>query len=528
MAPRVRRPWLIATGMALALAVSGTVSAQITLNGDFDHGSLDEANSFASGSFVQLAGRDNFNPGSWKWLYFSADNVNGLTPVFQIDDDFVTGGSNLNAHDMVYSYDQDEWFFFDNNTRNASADTYTFSNNAPFTQDEVYVAYGLPYSVGRSVAHTTAIASSPWTQPTLSGGSDFVIGQSPGGTDDIGRTIAPQDLYGYKITDPTETGPKVKIALLGGVHSNETLGNHTLEAMVDYLVGDTLDAGILRRRAEFYVYPMANPDGRLAGYNRSTVEEPDLDPNRFWDTPNYGGQSDIKAVGDAIIADTDGAVDFFIDFHSTVQKGSGHFAFIDIDRNFQLNPFWLRLRELDPTIGESDASLINDTAARFGLVELGAGFTITFETRFLAGENEDRFVTLGQDFGQAFADVLATPAGDLNFDGRVDSADYAVLVLNAETSTAGLTVIDAYARGDLNNDGANDVLDFGLFKDIFIDTNGLAAFSLLVAGVPEPTTVALLAIAGVLTAPRRAPRPSLPPPLCPPRAGFPPGDASHD
>lgn len=506
----------------IVLGMASAACAQITLDADFDHGSLDEANSFAVGSFVQLAGRDNFNPGQWKWVYFSADGVNGLTPVFQIDDDFVTGGSNLNAHEMVYSYDQDEWFFFDNNNRNASADTFTFSNNSPFIQDEVYVAYGLPYSVGRSVAHSNTVAASPWTMPTLSGGSNFIVGQSPGGTDDIGRAIAPQDLYGYKITDPGATDPKVKIALLGGVHSNETLGNHTLEAMVDYLISDSLDAALLRRRAEFYVYPMVNPDGRQAGYNRSTVEEPDLDPNRFWDPPNYGGQTEIKAIGDAIIADTGGSVDFFIDFHSTVQKDTSHFGFVDIDRNFHLNPFWLRLLELEPTMETFDASLISNTAARFGLVELTAGFSITHETRFIAGENEGRFVTLGQNFGQAFADVLATPTGDLDFDGGIDADDYAILVLHAETSTAGLSVIDAYARGDLNNDGMNDVVDFALFKDIYVDANGLAAFSLLLAGVPEPSGFAMLMIASAALAHRRR----KPTPFCN-RPDFPPGDVSH-
>ncbi|CAN0377215.1 unnamed protein product, partial [Ectocarpus sp. 4 AP-2014] len=173
---------------------------------------------------------------------------------------------------MVYSYDQDNWFFFDNNARNAGADTFTFSNNTAFTSDNVYVAYGLPYSFDRATKHTAEISASPWVSPTATGGSDLVVGQSPGGIDDLGRTIPRQDLFGYRITDPGADDLKAKIVLVGGVHSNETLGNHTLEAMVDYLLGDTLDAALLRRRAEFYVYPMVNPDGRLAGYNRGTVE----------------------------------------------------------------------------------------------------------------------------------------------------------------------------------------------------------------------------------------------------------------
>lgn len=483
----------------------GDANAQIVLDADFDHGSLDEAGSLVVGNLVQLAGRDNFNPGDWKWLYVSADGVLGQTPTFVIDDNFATGGANLNSHEMVYSYDQDEWFFFENNNRNASADTYTFSKNGPFTADRVYVAYGLPYSLGRAAAHTAAISTSPWVAPTLSGGSDLVIGQSPGGVDDLGREISPQDLYGYRITDPAATGLKAKIVLLGGVHANETLGNHTLEAMVDYLLSDTLDAALLRRRADFYVYPMVNPDGRFAGYNRSTVEDPARDPNRSWDPPSYDGQSEIAAVANAILADTAADVDFFIDFHSTVQAGSSHFAFLDIDRNFHLNPFWRRLRELEPTLETFDADLVNDTAAKFGFAEAGAGFTMTFETRYIAGENEDRFVTLGQNFAQAFADILATPLGDLDFNGVVNTADWVLLAANAQTITAGLSVIDAYAAGDLNGDGANDVLDFGLFKSIYENANGAGSFARLLAGAPEPSAMILaLVVIQFLTLKRRA------------------------
>ena len=64
-------------GLSLAL-VASTAWSQIVLDGDFDHGSLDTANSSVNGTMVTLAGRDNYNPGDWKWLYFSASNVNGV------------------------------------------------------------------------------------------------------------------------------------------------------------------------------------------------------------------------------------------------------------------------------------------------------------------------------------------------------------------------------------------------------------------------------------------------------------------
>lgn len=462
---------------------------QIILNGDFDHGSLDEANSLVSGLQVQLAGRDNFNPGDWKWLYFSADNVNGLKPTFRIDDDFATGGSNLENHEMVYSYDQENWFFFDNNSRIASQDLYTFSNDSAFTQNQVFIAYGLPYSNSRVTSHTAQIASSPYVTPTASGNSSLVIGQSPGGTDDLGRTISPQDIYAYKITDSAATSPKKKIALLGGVHANETLGNYTLEGLVDFLLSDDIEAGLLRSYAEFYVYPMANPDGRFAGYNRSTVQNESLDPNRFWDSPNYGGLSDIKVVGDAMIADTGADVDYFIDFHSTVVGKDGHFSYLHAD--YQSDPFWLNFLQLEPSVNTNGASLINLTGSKFGRDELNAEFTMTFETQFIAGENIDRFHDLGENMGLAFDNVLSIFA-DLNFDSLLNEQDWILFNAGQETDLSGLTNIEAYRSGDLDGDGINSITDFGLFKEAYIIANGLSAFNALFVSTPEPSSVHLI------------------------------------
>lgn len=474
--------------VCVALLCNSSAWGQITLDADFDHGSLDEANSSVVGSMVNLAGRDNFNPGDWKWLYFSADNVNGLQPTFQIDDNFASGDSNLNDHEMVYSYDQQTWQFFDNNARNAAQDTYTFSNNSTFTQNQVYVAYGLPYSNGRVVSHTATVAASPWTTPTLSGNSSLVIGQSPGGVDDLGRTITPTDIYGYKITDPNSTSPKKKIGLMAGIHANETVANFTLEGLVDFLLSDDLEAGRLRQYAEFYIYPMVNPDGRFAGYNRSTVQNSTLDPNRFWISPNYGGLDDVEVVGDALLADTAGDVDYFIDFHSTVSGKDGHFGFVHPD--YQADPFWLTVQQLEPTVTTSNASLVNFTGQKFGRDELNAEFTMTFETQFIPGENIDRFQDLGKNFGLAFEQTLRVFA-DLNFDQSLDEQDWLLFIAGAETDLSGLSPVEAYERGDLDGDGENSILDFGLFQEAYIAEHGLGGFQALFA-VPEPASLGLL------------------------------------
>ena len=138
---------------------------------------------------------------------------------------------------MVYSYDNQDWFFFDNN--NLGPVNYTFSNAAPFTQNEVYVAYAIPYSHARSAAHAQSVLASPWAAPTVSGNSNGVIGQSPTGTDDLGRSVPALDLFAYRITNPATDSPTIakrKIVISSGLHAGETLGTYTYEGLVNWLI----------------------------------------------------------------------------------------------------------------------------------------------------------------------------------------------------------------------------------------------------------------------------------------------------
>jgi hypothetical protein len=498
---RIRHVVCFWTWAWLALAATPPACGVITLDADFDHGSLNMAGSSVAGEIVTLAGRDNFNPGLWKWLYFAASGVAGQQVTFRIDDDFATGGGDLVGHKMVYSYDGQAWAFFDNNVRTASQDRFTFWNNEAFAHDNVYVSYGLPYPLGRLGSLIAAAADSPWASRTTSANPQFVVGQSPGGIDDLGRTISPQELFGFRISDPAATASKTKVVLVGGVHANETLASYTLEGLTAFLLGDSLEAAVLRKRAEFYVYPMVNPDGRLAGYNRSTVARESLDPNRFWNSPSYGGVGELSVVGDAMLADLAGHADILIDFHSDVAGKTGHYG--NVLPEWQSHPLWMNLLTLEPSIDTNNALLEDFTTAKFGRDELGASFSITFETQFLPDENINRFLALGRNWGQALYRTL-TVRGDLDVDGDLDGQDWLRFASLAETDLSGLSPGEAYLMGDLDGDGVNGPLDFGLFKQAYEDVHGGGSFAAMLAQVPEPTNaVAALSAALLMMAANR-------------------------
>jgi arabinogalactan endo-1,4-beta-galactosidase len=112
----------------------------------------------------------------------------------------------------------------------------------------------------------------------------------------------------------------------------------------------------------------------------------------------------------------------------------------------------------------------------------------------------------GQTVTGASTIAMYTYAGDLNFDGLVDAADYGVIDNWIQfPGTAG------YANGDFNFDGVIDASDYGII-DNTIQLQG-APFPTgenlsVVIAVPEPTLVGLALLAGSLLHRRR---PSSPP-----------------
>lgn len=94
-------------------------------------------------------------------------------------------------------------------------------------------------------------------------------------------------------------------------------------------------------------------------------------------------------------------------------------------------------------------------------------------------------------------DGVAIAQSDLDADGDTDAADFALFAAASQTDLAGMSPYELYRHGDLNGDGANNYIDFRMFKDAFIAANGAPAFAALVASVPEPTSL-LLAIGGAI------------------------------
>ena len=103
------------------------------------------------------------------------------------------------------------------------------------------------------------------------------------------------------------------------------------------------------------------------------------------------------------------------------------------------------------------------------------------------GTSEDLFVEFVGNNGVPFA------KGDFDFDGDIDADDHGIFAAGLHTDLSSLSIIEAYARGDLNEDLVSNVEDFLQFQVIYDDANGAGAFAALqAAAVPEPSSMLLL------------------------------------
>jgi hypothetical protein len=537
--------------MLLAAANARRAGGAITIDADFDSGSLKSY--LVAGSTVNLVGRDNFAGGGfdlgdrhWRWMYFKASGVQNQNITFSIRGEFAGDGSccddtsietdhELYHHEMVYSYDGENWAFFPhaNNTLstasvNPANDLFTFTLNQPFQADEVYVAYAIPYPYSRTAQHTQSVLATPWAAPTVSGNSSGVIGQAPAGADELGRAQPARDLFAYRITNPATDSrtPKRRAMFTTGQHAGETLGMYTFEGLVNWLVSDDPRAAALRDQAEFFAYPTLNASGRAAGLTRAMLEWPDADSNGYWSPGPSGNnwnspqRTEQKINGEAMMADeasTPGdGLDLFVDFHSSVPdyaitgpNGLGpaspypgeakidDWGYVRTSAGAQFNPWWVAFRQLQPNLlQESGSSPNSKTTTGFAQTWLGADMAVTLENQFAISRPISYYHDLGKNAGlamyEAWVRVQNPLGGDFDEDGDVDAGDLA-----AWRQGDGLAGGALHYQGDADGDGDVDGADFLAWQRHF----GMSSAAIAKLNVPEPNAV-ILAITALMSAHR--------------------------
>ncbi|MGL4512603.1 MAG: PEP-CTERM sorting domain-containing protein [Lacipirellulaceae bacterium] len=170
------------------------------------------------------------------------------------------------------------------------------------------------------------------------------------------------------------------------------------------------------------------------------------------------------------------------------------------------NSQWIKATQNGGSINDlSEVHLNSSPLSPAGVINLGPSWEKYFDeladvsfTYLLDGDNDpiQGIVEFVGNGGAAFSFL------DLNFDGAISILDWNRFKQGFGSNLTGLTKAIRYQQSDLDNDGKHTLNDFIEFERAYDFANGSGAFAQLLA-VPEPSTGALLALAGLGAVRRR-------------------------
>jgi hypothetical protein len=164
---------------------------------------------------------------------------------------------------------------------------------------------------------------------------------------------------------------------------------------------------------------------------------------------------------------------------------------------------WTKLTDLNTHGDLSEADLVAGTGAN-----LANNRTVNLGNTWIQTPTEDlifRYVSNGQVVtgGVSFIgnDNESFAVADLNTNGVVNSADWAIFRANQHGDLSGLSLAEAYRAGDMNGDKLNNFDDFVAFKAAYEWANGGGSFAIMLSSIPEPSSIFLAITSGLLAMP---------------------------
>ena len=286
----------------------------------FESGNLARAVRLHPHNYALYLNYDTETKGHTQWFYFSVCNSSQLgTYVFNI--------VNLMKYDSLYNEgllpvvrsekDGNSWKrggFAVSYCHNSTTKTYTLSFSYTFhhTHDTVYFAHSVPYTFTDLCKYLDTVKSSkceiarvsPMCRTLCGSVCDLVtVTQNVGSyrtheqevmewnmsaaarrlnKQRIERQERLAESIGRKSVD--EHKRKQGLIFTARVHPGETPGSFLMKGVLDFLLGDSREARLIRKHYVCKIVPMLNPDGvRYGNYRCSTLG---VDLNRRWACPS--------------------------------------------------------------------------------------------------------------------------------------------------------------------------------------------------------------------------------------------------
>lgn len=358
------------------------------------------------------------------FFYGATAGVNGKTPTYKMK--FWSSSTHSEAAELfkwhyvtpldatykpVWSYDGRNWNYFDHCGWNADGLYLDFYNDAPFTQDMVYIASAFPWQTDKTaewISTLIALGSPYLLQPPSAlayGGDPYQIGLTTARQNELGETIAPVKVYALRISsgglDPNGH-QKAEVVLCSGTHAGEDLGNWCLKGATEFLLTEHPKAILARAWCNFTIPPVNDSSGRRGGHRRSHFDSAKLtaDGNRYW---GLGTLANTNMIVSALLLDTGGHFAASFDFHA----GHATPGYYDAQVQTSNDTWHAAIQTYIPSITRYLGDIAN---SMMGWAEntIGAKICITPEYNSDTTHTIAEVEAFGANHMKALADVAAT------------------------------------------------------------------------------------------------------------------------
>ncbi|CAB1415942.1 unnamed protein product [Pleuronectes platessa] len=188
----------------------------------------------------------------------------------------------------------------------------TWTLRFPHDSDTCYLAHCYPYTYSHLQSYLQQVSS----DPAVASYCKLRV---------LCHSLAGNAVYVMNITSQGDGkgkgGTKKAVVVTARVHPGETNSSWMMEGLLDFLLGDSSDAQLLRDTFVFKVVPMLNPDGVVVGNYRCSLAGRDL--NRNYKTllrDSFPCVWHIRNMVERLMAETDVAL--YCDFHGHNRKNN--------------------------------------------------------------------------------------------------------------------------------------------------------------------------------------------------------------
>ncbi|XP_013861062.1 cytosolic carboxypeptidase 2 [Austrofundulus limnaeus] len=198
------------------------------------------------------------------------------------------------------------------NDESATLSSLTWTLQFPHDSDTCYLAHCYPYTYSHLQRYLRRISS----QPAATSFCKVRV---------LCQSLAGNSVYVLTVTSAGADRPHIRnkkaVVVTARVHPGETNGSWVMEGFLDFLLGDSDDAQVLRDHFIFKVVPMLNPDGVVVGNYRCSLAGRDL--NRNYKTllrDAFPCVWHVRNMVERLMAETE--VVLYCDFHGHNRKNN--------------------------------------------------------------------------------------------------------------------------------------------------------------------------------------------------------------